>query len=139
MKTLSLQQKTELFKKEIGNRTLTHEQQRIYNAFVHRRSKAYTFVVKDKYYNDIHFTLPTKNTREGVLHIMNKHYKGVGSVSAMEILNLCDIIRFGEISVKNKHLIYTYKKLSNTYKLIVALKQTATEKNILKSFYSNKK
>lgn len=137
--TPPIKNKIELFKKEIGNQTLTHEQQRVYNAFVYQRSKAYTFAVRDKYGSDIHFTLPTNNTKEGAMHILLKHYKGVGAVSAMEILNLCDIVRKGEISVKNKHLIYTYKKEGNTYKLIVALKQTSTEKNILKSFYSNKK
>ena len=138
-KTL-LEKKTEQFVAEIGKRKLTSEQERVYNAFVYRRSKPYKFSVNDNYGDTIRFTLYTNKSDDGVIHILTKHYQGrTGSVTAVEILDFCDIIRLGEISIRQNEITYKLKKNNTTYSLIVGLKKTQTGDNVLKSFYSNKK
>ena len=136
----TLQQKIEQFKAEIGTRQLNVEQQRVYNAFVYRRVKPYKFVVNDRYGNTIRFTLYTNKNDDGVVHILSRHYKSrVGEVTALEILNFCDIIRNGELKTSNSGLTYCWIKGANVYTLKVGLKVTKTAENILKSIYSNKK
>ena len=119
---------------------MTEENKRIFNAFVYKRSKPYKFEIIDKYSNTIRFVLCTNKLDDGVLHILLKHYQGkIGSVSATEILNLCEVIRNGEISVKENTMVYTLKQNGQIFKLIVALKKSKTGTNILKSFYSDRK
>lgn len=137
-----LTDKTTLFVNEIKNSKLTMnvEQQRIYNAFVFRRVKPYKFSVIDGYGNTIRFTLYTNKRDDGVIHILTKHYRGkIGCVTAIEILNLCDVIRKGEISINSGCISYKLVKTKTTYILTVGLKRTKSGENILKSFYSNKK
>ena len=129
---------TQNFINEIGDIQLNEEQRRIYNAFVYRRRKPYKFSVTDKYDNTIRFILPTNNTREGVVHILIKHYNGMlGKVSANEILNFVDIIRNGNLTVGNNTMTYIHKSNGVNYSLIVGIKETPAS-NILKSFYSDK-
>ena len=128
-----------MFCNEVNYSILTNEQKRVYNAFVHRRSKPYNFEIIDKYNNTVRFVLYTNKRDDGVLHILLKHYKGVGMVTAMEILNLCDVIRKGDFGVVDNKIVYTLKQKGLTYKLIVALKESKTGTNILKSFYSDRK
>ena len=134
--------KTEDFKKEINIEKLNEEQQRIYNAFVFRRAKPYHFAVTDAYGNTIRFLLYTNKTDEGVLHILEKHYNGsVGMVTAKEIVNLCDVIRYGEIDSRTgkDKITYFLEKGNHAFRLTVGLKKSNTGENILKSFYSNRK
>lgn len=120
--------------------SLNHEQKRVYNAFVYRRAKPYRFEVIDAYGNTVRFMLYTNKTDDGVLHIMAKHYRGsVGMVTTTEILNLCDVIRHGEMTSDGKAITYTWRKGASTLKLIVGLKKSKTGENVLKSFYSNRK
>lgn len=136
-------QKTEEFKQDINVETLNDEQTRLYNAFVFRRAKPYNFAVTDAYSNTIRFLLYTNKTDEGVLHILEKHYNGaVGMVTANEIVNLCDVIRYGEIdpnSTDKNKITYFWKKGNHSFRLTVGLKKSNTGENILKSFYSNRK
>lgn len=132
--------KTEAFKKEVNPDNLNEEQKRIYAAFVFRRAKPYRFAVNDANGNTVRFLLYTNKTDDGVLHILGKHYKGAtGPVTAMEIINLCDVIRNGEMTSNGKAITYTWHKGANTLKLIVGLKKSKTGENVLKSFYSNRK
>ncbi|MBQ8761363.1 MAG: hypothetical protein IJZ06_09615 [Bacteroidales bacterium] len=126
------------FCKELEYSSLTDEQKRIYNAFVYRRSKPYKFEIIDKYDNTIRFVLCTNKLDDGVLHILLKHYQGVGKVNALEIVNFCDIIRKGDVGVSDNKMVYTLQRKGQTFKLVVALKKSKTGTNILKSFYSNR-
>lgn len=120
--------------------SLNAEQKRIYNAFVYRRAKPYNFEVTDAYGNTIRFKLYTNKTDDGVLHIMGKHYRGaVGAVTTQEILNLCDVVRYGEMKPEANKLTYSWRKGNSTLVLIVGLKKSKEGGNILKSFYSNRK
>ncbi len=135
-----IEQKTMEFCREVEHLNLTEENKRIYNAFVYRRSKPYKFEIIDKYDNTIRFVLCTNKLDDGVLHILLKHYQGnVGKVNAIEIINFCDVIRNGEIKADDKSIVYTLTRDGQTFKLIVALKQSKTGTNILKSFYSDRK
>ncbi|MBR5214801.1 MAG: hypothetical protein IKV80_01090 [Bacteroidales bacterium] len=135
-----IERKTKDFCEEVQHIKLTEENKRIYNAFVYKRAKPYKFEIIDKYSNTIRFVLCTNKLDDGVLHILLKHYQGkVGSVSAFEILNFCEVIRNGEISVNENTMVYTLKQNGQTFKLIVALKKSQTGTNILKSFYSDRK
>ena len=136
---LSIKEKISIFKEETKSLSLNNEQQRIYNAFVYQDVKPINFRVTDKYGSIIHFTLYTNKRDDGVIHILKRHYKEKrGEITAIEILNFCDIIRLGELEADKRTMVYTYTAKGNTYKLILALKKTRNEKNILKSFYSNK-
>ena len=135
----TIESKTEAFKKEVDYVGLNDEQKRVYNAFVFRRAKPYRFEVVDGYGNTVRFMLYTNKNDEGVLHIMNKHYKGVaGPVTAREIVNLCDVVRRGRVTSDGNSITYTLRKGGSTLKLIVGLKKSGTGENILKSFYSNR-
>ena len=132
--------KTEEFKEEIDVQKLNNEQKRIYNAFVFRRAKPYHFSVTDAYGNTIRFSLYTNKKDDGVLHILQKHYNGsVGMVTANEIVNFCDVIRYGEIYPQKDRITYFWKKGNSVFRLTVGLKKSNTGENILKSFYSNRK
>ncbi len=134
-----LERITKKFIQEIGNKSLSAEQTRVYNAFVFRRRGVYNFCVDDKYGNTIRFVMYTNKRDDGVVHILKKHYNSnVGHVTAMEILNFLNVIRNGVVSIKQNNITYTMKKEGKNYSLIIGLKKTGTEKNILKSFYSNK-
>ena len=135
----NLSLKTQMFCNEVDYSVLTEEQKRVYNAFVHRRSKPYNFEITDKYNNTVRFVLYTNKRDDGVLHILLKHYKGVGRVTALEILNFCDVIRKGDFDVVDNKIVYTLKQRGLTYQLTVALKESKTGTNILKSFYSDRK
>lgn len=132
--------KAEAFRSELESDCLNAEQRRIWNAFVFRRSKPYRFVVDDSYGNTIRFVLYTNKTDDGVLHILAKHYNGnVGAVTAQEIVRLCDVVRNGSIKATPAALSYTWRTDGRTYTLTVALKRTAADENVLKSFYSSRK
>lgn len=136
---LSIKEKISIFKKETKDLLLNNEQQRIYNAFVYQTVKPINFRVTDRYGNIIHFTLYTNKRDDGVIHILERHYKEKrGEITAIEILDFCNIIRFGDLEANKRTMVYTYTAKGYTYKLILALKKTRNEKNILKSFYSNK-
>ena len=135
-----LDRKTEAFKSELVYDSLNEEQKRVYNAFVYRRAKPYRFAVNDSYGNTVRFTLYTNKIDEGVLHVLTKHYNGnVGAVTSKEIVNLCDVVRYGKIKSDGRKMSYTLQKGVNTLCLIVGLKKSKTGENILKSFYSNRK
>ena len=136
--TNNLERITQNFITEVEDIQLSDEQKRIYNAFVYRRRKPYKFSVVDKYGNTIRFILPTNNKREGVVHILLKHYNGnVGHVTASEILNFLEIIRKGNLTAENNTMTYKYNLNNVCYSLIVGIKETPSN-NILKSFYSDK-
>lgn len=130
-----IERKTKDFCEEIKHIKLTEENKRIYNAFVYKRAKPYKFEIIDKYSNTIRFVLCTNKLDDGVLHILLKHYQGkVGSVSAFEILNFCEVIRNGEISVNENTMVYTLKQNGQTFKLIVALKKKSNRNQYFKKF-----
>ena len=136
--TNNLERITHNFITEVGDTQLNDEQKRIYNAFVYRRRKPYKFSVVDKYGNTIRFILPTSNKREGVVHILMKHYNGkVGQVTASEILCFLEVIRKGNLTAENNTMTYKYNLNNVCYSLIVGIKETPSN-NILKSFYSDK-
>lgn len=140
MKKSILDTKTESFKKELDYSHLNDEQKRIYNAFVFRRAKPYRFAVIDAFGNTVRFILYTNKKDDGVLHILGKHYKGtIGNVTAFEIVNICDVIRKGEIISNGKSITYTLTMGSSVLKLVVGLKRSNTGENVLKSFYSNRR
>lgn len=134
----NLERITQNFITEVGDIQLNDEQKRIYNAFVYRRRKPYKFSVVDKYGNTIRFILPTNNKREGVVHILQKHYNGnVGKVTASEILSFLEVIRKGNLTAENNTMTYKYNLNNVCYSLIVGIKETPSN-NILKSFYLDK-
>ena len=131
---------TQNFINEIGDIQLNEEQKRIYNAFVYRKRGMYNFCINDKYGNTIRFSMYTNKTDDGVIHILKRHYNNtLGHVTAMEILCFPEVVRMGNITADKNTITYTMKKSGRDYSLIIGLKTTGTEKNILKSFYSDKK
>lgn len=137
---MDISRKTEYFKKEVDYNRLNEEQKRLYNAFVFRRQKPYRFSVDDSYGNTVRFILYTNKRDDGVLHIMNKHYKGVeGSVTAKEIIGICDVIRRGLMTSDGRNMCYYLQKGGKMLKLVVGLKKSKTSENVLKTFYSNRK
>lgn len=137
---MTIEDKTKCFKQEIEYSKLNDEQKRIYNAFVYKRSKPYHFSVTDFYGNTVRFILYTNKKDDGVLHILSRHYKGnIGTVTAKEIVNICNVIRCGVMISNGKNISYTLKIGDSILKLIVGLKNNKSGNNILKSFYSNRK
>ena len=106
---MTIEEKIEAFKKEVGKRTLTDEQQRIYKAFTRLKGKAVAISVIDKTGKRISFKIYSDKRDCGTRHILERHYKTpTQDLTALEILNLCDIIRRGEPYKSKAYTVYKY-------------------------------
>ncbi len=81
---------------------------------------------------------PSDDENEGTQHVLLKHYKtNRGSVTALEILNLMDVVRNGAKGSDENHIIYSMEKFRGKIKFTIAVK-VVKKGNIFKSFYSNR-
>lgn len=134
---MTLSDKIEAFKKEVGNRTLTEEQRRIYNEFCKTKGKGKTFFVIDKAGKQISFVIYCDKFDCGTQHILKNHYmENKGRVTAVEILNMLDVIKYGVPHKSNAYTVYSYKHVSGSVKLNATLR--LTKQGLLKSFYSDR-
>lgn len=129
--------KIKQFKLEVGDAVLSDIQKKIFDIFVRKSGNAVPFTVIDKLGNKVRFFVYTNRISEGTQHILLKHFHGKeGSVSAFDILSICDTIKFGDMVVNdNKHICYTWERESGGKKIVTSLKIIKAG-YILKSFYS---
>lgn len=134
---MSIEDKIETFVKEVGCRALNDEQKRVYKIFTKTKGRPMRFSIIDQAGNTVSFNIYCDKKDCGTQHILMKHYKSaMGRVTAMEILNLCDIIRNGKRYKSNAYTVYKYKYIKRKVTYKVALRLTA--KGLLKSFYSDR-
>lgn len=134
---MTIEEKIEAFKKEVGKRTLTDEQQRIYKAFTRLKGKAVAISVIDKTGKRISFKIYSDKRDCGTRHILERHYKTpTQDLTALEILNLCDIIRRGEPYKSKAYTVYKY--VFNYGKVTLRATLRLSGNGLLKSFYSNR-
>lgn len=133
-----IEKKIRQFKAEVGDRELTTEQAKIYAAFTKTKGKAIKFTVTDKSGESFHFMIDPTKRGEGSQHVLMKHYKGIGRVTAFEILNLCDVIRKGEKSYRDQCVNYKWKHSVNGVTFTTSVKISKSD-HFFKSFYSNRK
>lgn len=134
---MSLPEKIEAFKKEVGDRVLTEEQQRVYRVFTRLKGKPIDFAITDKNGARARFNIYCDKADCGTQHILTRHYKtDIGRVTAMEILNLCDVIRKGDPYKSKAYTVYKYTRTAGdvTYRIILRL----SGNGLLKSFYSDR-
>ena len=128
------------FRAEIGDRELTEEQRKIFNAFC-KKGGASTFVnVTDYLGNKVRLKIVSYDPSIGSQHILLSHYKTeVGNVTATEILNLCDIVKYGESYISGIYTVYR-KQYENNGVLYRTVVKVSKEKgtSLLKSFYSDR-
>lgn len=133
-----IDQKIAQFRAEIGNRTLSEEQQRIYNVFTRTKGVS-RFTMTDGYGDSVRFKVDPSKFSDGPQHILTKHYRGhEGRITATEIINMCEVIRKGTKRKTPTHITYKLAKNVGGNKLILALKITRNDL-VLKSFYSNRR
>lgn len=139
--TDNIDEKIQQFIKEVGTRTLSFEQQKIYKAFTRTKGHPISFQITDKSGRIVKFAIDPSKNDDGPQHVLQKHYQGnVGRVTAIEILNMLDTIRYGDRE-PNSHpqnrIVYKLKKRLNNNIYTFCLK-ISNKKNIFKSFYSNR-
>lgn len=134
---MGIEEKIEAFKKEVGDRQLTAEQQRIYKAFTRLKGKPITILVTDRTGKEVSFKIYSDKRDCGTRHILTKHYNTAeGRVTAMEILNLCDIVRKGESYKSRAYTVYKYYYKYGNVTLRATLRLSGD--GLLKSFYSDR-
>lgn len=133
-----IEKKIRQFKAEVGDRELNAEQAKIYAAFTKAKGKAINFTVTDKYGKTFRFKMDPSKRGEGVQHVLLKHYKGIGRVTALEILNLCEVIRKGDKSYRDQCVNYRWEHSVNGVTFTTSVKISKSD-NFFKSFYSNRK
>ena len=128
-----LQDKIELFKNEIGTRKLNIEQQKIYSAFTKKSgSKIYVSVTDCE---GIRLKITLESQAE-VKKILLKHYNGTtGTVTAWEILNMFNVVRYGSKNYSDGKYVYSriFIKGGKRYRAIVKIFRDGSNA-VLKSF-----
>lgn len=126
------------FRAEVGDRELTEEQNRVFETFCRTKGKLKRICTTDGNGDSVTIMFPSDDENEGTQHVLLKHYKtNRGSVTAMEILNLMDVVRCGNRVEDGNHIIYCVEKYQGRIKFTFAVK-VAKRGNIFKSFYSDR-
>ena len=126
------------FRAEVGDRELTEEQNRVFETFCRTKGKLKRIYTTDSNGNFVTIMFPSDDENEGTQHVLLKHYKtNRGSVTALEILNLMDVVRNGAKGSDENHIIYSMEKFRGKIKFTIAVK-VVKKGNIFKSFYSNR-
>ena len=124
------------FRAEVGDRELTEEQNRVFETFCRTKGKLKRICTTDSNGDSITIMFPSDDENEGTQHVLLKHYKtNRGSVTALEILNLMDVVR--NKGSDESHIIYSMEKFRGKIKFTIAVK-VVKKGNIFKSFYSNR-
>ncbi|MBO7481200.1 MAG: hypothetical protein J6T63_03720 [Bacteroidales bacterium] len=133
-----IDEKIALFKTDVGNRELNEEQKRVFDTFCRTKGKLKSISTTDNTGTSLVVKFPSDDENEGTQHVLLKHYKtNRGSVTAMEILNLMDVVRCGNRVEDGNHIIYCVEKYQGRIKFTFAVK-VAKRGNIFKSFYSDR-
>ena len=126
------------FRAEVGNRELTEEQNRVFETFCRTKGKLKRICTADGNGGPVTIMFPSDDENEGTQHVLLKHYKtNRGAVTALEILNLMDVVRNGSMESDENHIIYSMEKFRGKIKFTIAVK-VVKKGNIFKSFYSNR-
>ena len=126
------------FRAEVGDRKLTEEQNRVFETFCRTKGKLKRICTTDGNGDSVTIMFPSDDENEGTQHVLLKHYKtNRGSVTALEILNLMDVVRNGSMESDENHIVYSMEKYLGKIKFTIAVK-VVKNGNIFKSFYSNR-
>ncbi len=133
-----IDEKIALFKAEVGDRDLTDEQKRVFETFCRTKGKLKSISTTDNSGTLITMKFPSDDENEGTQHVLLKHYKtNRGTVTAMEILNMMEVVRCGNREDDGNHIVYWEEKYNGRIKYTFAVK-VAKSGNIFKSFYSDR-
>lgn len=135
-----IDEKIRLFKAEIGNRKLTEEQSKVYHAFT-KKSGSMTYInVTDKSGKKVRIKIDSTKSSRGSQYILLRHYKtNYGRVTAFEILNLCNVVKFGEPYDSQGYIVYKMNVQQSGVIYRTTLKfSVENESAALKSFYSDR-
>lgn len=127
--------KIEQFRKEIGNRPLNEEQQKIYSAFTKENGSRIYCSVTDGY--GCSYKVFLESSKE-IKKILIKHYRtNDGTVTALQILNMFDTVRTGTKYTSQGNVVYkkTRTKDGVEYHTVIKIFKNGTDA-VLKSFHS---
>lgn len=135
-----LSKKIAQFIAEVGDRELTQEQSKIFHAFTKTKGSVTYLNVTDCKGKSLRIKIYSDKFSNGTQHILLGHYKTRREyVTAMEILNLCDVIRNGELYKSRGYTVYRllrhYGKV--TIRTVLKINVNGNEA-VLKSFYSDR-
>lgn len=135
----TIEDKIKQFRAEVGNRTLTPEQQELFRVFCRTGGKPHRFVVTDTEGRSINLYVSSDKTSDGTQHILLRHFGTKrGRVTAGEILNMLDVVRKGDrVAGDATHYAYKLTRKSNGVLYTVGVKINKNTHRI-KSFYSNR-
>ena len=136
----ALLQKIDQFIKEVGDKTLSHEQAKVYAAFT-KTSGSNTYLnITDKDGNTLRLKIISNSETSGTRYILRNHYKTrIHYVTANEILNLSKIIESGERYPSYGYTVYKLEKTSPQGLIREVLRIAKDGKTaVLKSFYSDR-
>lgn len=135
-----LSKKIAQFIAEVGDRELTQEQGKIFHAFTKTKGSVTYLNVTDSKGKNLRIKIYSDKFSNGTQHILLGHYKtNRGYVTAMEILNLCDVVRKGNVYNRNGYTIYKllHKYKNVTIRTVLKVNVNGNEA-VLKSFYSDR-
>ena len=113
---------------------------KVYAAFTKTKGRPISIHVSDLNNRIVSFKLDPTKRSDGPQHILLKHYNSrIGQVTALEIINMCEVIQMGERDDSEaSRLCYYLTKKENGITYTLCLK-IGKKDNYLKSFYSNRK
>lgn len=136
---MTLDQKIQDFIRELNGVHMDETQGKIYYAFVKNGGHPVNISVNDKEGHTVKFRIYGGKDGEGSEHILKRHYRSSrGVVSALEIINLCEVIRKGEKHRQFGCDVYEYRKRGRSTKFTTVLKVLVDDRKVLKSFYSDR-
>ena len=131
----TIEDKIKQFKSEVGNKTLSKEQAKIYNAFTKVNGKKVAISVVDCEGVVLKVTLiPSKEVKK----ILLKHYRtSDGTVTANQILRMFDVVRTGSKRKSQGNVVYSkvFRKNGVEYRTVVKIFPNGKDA-VLKSFHS---
>ena len=128
------------FRTEVGDRELTEEQRKIFNAFTKKNGAATYLNVTDMDGKNVRIKIYSNKIKTGSQHILVNHFGTmIHWVTAWEILNLYEVVERGAHYISNGYVVYRMDTDYNGVKISTVLK-FVEDKGIavLKSFYSNR-
>lgn len=135
-----IDEKIALFKAEVGNRELSEEQSKVFNAFTKKKGASTYINVTDMDGKSLRIKIYSNKVSTGTQHILKNHYATkIHWVTAWEILNFCEVVECGTHYVSNGYIVYRIVKYCDDVKISTVLK--FVEDNgvaVLKSFYSDR-
>lgn len=131
----TIEDKIKQFKSEVGNKPLSTEQAKIYNAFTKVNGKKVAVSVIDCEGVVLKVTLiPSKEVKK----ILLKHYRtSDGTVTANQILRMFDVVRTGSKRKSQGNVVYSkvFRKNGVEYRTVVKIFPNGKDA-VLKSFHS---